>query len=60
MAIEPSARNLYELIDRTSPSSASFQTDGGAATMDFIIDRANLGALVSDILGSVYKAGDGT
>lgn len=58
MPISSTARNLYELIDRQSPSKASFQIDGGSATMDFIIDRANLGNMVSDILGSVEKTGE--
>ncbi len=56
MAIEASSRELHELFDRVSPSKASFQTDGGSATMDFIIDREKLGMMVSEILGSVYKA----
>lgn len=60
MAIENSSRELYELLDRTSPSKASFQTDGGSATMDFIIDRDKVGYMPSEILGSVYKAEDGT
>lgn len=60
MPIENSARELHELFDRISPSKASFQVDGGSASMDFIIDREKLGSMVSEILGSVYKAGDGT
>ena len=60
MPIENSARELHELFDRISPSKASFQIDGGSASMDFIIDRDKLGSMVSEILGSVYKAGDGT
>lgn len=60
MPIENSARELHELFDRVSPSKASFQIDGGSATMDFIIDREKLGMMVSEILGSVYKASDGT
>lgn len=60
MAIKPAAQNLWERIDRTSPSNASFQIDGASASMDFIIDKENTSSLISDILGSVYKAGDGT
>ena len=60
MAIAASSKELYELLDRNSPSKATFQTDGGSATMDFIIERKKAGYVIEDILGSVFKANDGT
>lgn len=60
MAITNIARDMYELFDRTSPSKSSFQTDGGTATMDFIVERSKLGDVISGILGTVEKANDGT
>ena len=59
MAIAASSKELYELLDRNSPSKATFQTDGGSATMDFIIERKKVGYVIEDILGSVYKSGNG-
>lgn len=58
MPITNSARNIYEKIETVSSSSASFQTDGGSATAKFRVEKANLGAVVSEILGSVQKSGD--
>lgn len=58
MAITASAQNLLERIEGTSPSKAQFQTDGGSATMNFLVKKANLGAVVSEILGKVEKSGD--
>ena len=58
MAIEKASKELLEMFDKISPSKASFQTDGGSATMDFIISRDFVPSMVSEILGSVYKVGD--
>lgn len=44
---------IYEKIARESTSTSSFQIDGGSATMNFLVDRANLGNIINDILGSV-------
>jgi len=60
MAQTTAAQNVYEMVDRLSPSKATFQTDGGSATMDFIVDRSHLQNLVSGLLGRVQKANDGT
>lgn len=59
MAQTRAAGNVYEMVDRKSPSKATFQTDGGSAAMDFIVDRSQLKNLVSGLLGSVQKSGDG-
>ncbi len=60
MAIETISKDMHELFDRTSLSKSSFQTDGGSATMDFIVEKAKLGDVISGILGTVQKANDGT
>jgi len=60
MAQTDAAKNVYEMVDRTSPSKATFQTDGGSATMDFIVDRSQLKNLVSGLLGKVEKSNDGS
>jgi hypothetical protein len=52
--------NLAEFFDKESPSTASFQTDGGSASMDLLIDGDKLEYLISGVLGSVQKANDGT
>ena len=39
MAIAASSKELYELLDSNSPSKATFLSDGGSATMVFIIER---------------------
>ena len=41
----------WETIDSVSPSTASFGPDGGIATMDFIVNRANLAEFLKEILG---------
>lgn len=52
--------NLAEFFDKESPSTASFQTDGGSASMDLLADGDKLEYLISGVLGSVQKANDGT
>lgn len=52
--------NLAEFFDKESPSTASFQTDGGAASMEFLADGSKLGELINGVLGWVEKANDGT
>lgn len=49
-----------ETISRISPSKARFSTGGGAATVEYIIPAANLTGFISNILGNVSKAGDGS
>lgn len=52
--------NLAEFFDKESPSAASFQTDGGAATMELMVDGDKLNYLINGVLGYVQKANDGT
>lgn len=52
--------NLAEFFDKESPSTASFQTDGGSASMDLLIDGDKLEYVINGVLGSVQKANDGT
>jgi hypothetical protein len=44
---------------KESPSKAAFQTDGGSASMDFVLNLDEMQGIVPDILGSVKKSGDG-
>lgn len=52
-------RRLAEVIAGESPSKASFQSDGGTASMDFVLDHSETADLVQNILGSVKKSNDG-
>jgi hypothetical protein len=59
MPTNATTRRLAEVIAGESPSKAAFQTDGGSATMDFILDHDETGEMIQNILGSVKKSGDG-
>lgn len=52
--------NLAEFFDKESPSNASFQTDGGSASMELLIDGDKLSYLINGVLGWVRSANDGT
>lgn len=60
MPTNDTTRNIEEIFNSESPSRSSFQTDGGAATISYVIDRDKLGESIRNILGWVRKAGDGT
>jgi len=51
--------NIAEFFDKESPSSSSFQTDGGSASMEVMIDGDKLSGLIYDVLGWVKKTNDG-
>lgn len=59
MPTNTTTRRLAEAMAKESPSKAAFQTDGGSASMDFVLNYDEMQGIVSNILGSVKKSGDG-
>lgn len=59
MPFNATTGDAAERIDRISPSKTSFSTGGGAASVEYILQRSQMGSFIRDILGAAAFTAQG-